>query len=138
MDRESRNLRQALAAQLRGTAARVGRSPNATTFPSRARDRGAVKFASGTRGQGILLVDGDFELVGGFEWTGLILIKGQMKITGTGNKIHGAILTGGRRRPHCGRHRRQRRGHLLQVRIDRAVNGAAQPAPVSRGWAQLF
>ena len=46
------------------------------------------------------------KLVGGFEWTGLILVRGQMKVTGTGNKIHGAILTEGVDITHRGRHRR--------------------------------
>jgi hypothetical protein len=51
-----------------------------------------TKFAAGSRGQGILLIDGDLEMVGGFEWAGLIIVRGSIKITGTGNKIYGALL----------------------------------------------
>lgn len=97
-----------------------------------------LKFASGTRGQGILLVDGDLELVGGFEWTGLIIVRGQMKVTGTGNKINGAILTEGVDITTAGSIGGNAEVTYSKCAIDRAVNGAAQPAPVSRGWAQLY
>ena len=97
-----------------------------------------TKFASGTRGQGILLVDGNLELVGGFEWTGLIIVRGQMKVTGTGNKIQGAILTEGVDIATAGSIGGNAEVTFSKCAIDRAVNGAAQPAPVSRGWAQLY
>ncbi len=51
-----------------------------------------TKLAAGGRGQGLLLVEGDLEISGGFEWTGLIVAKGGIKITGNGNKIVGALL----------------------------------------------
>ena len=54
-----------------------------------------TKFAAGSRGQGTLLIDGDLELAGGFEWTGLIIVRNQLKLTGNGNKISGAILAAG-------------------------------------------
>lgn len=97
-----------------------------------------LKFASGTRGQGILLVDGDLELVGGFEWTGLILVRGQMKVTGTGNKINGAILTEGVDITTAGSIGGNAEVTYSKCAIDRAVKGAAAPMPVSRGWAQLY
>lgn len=97
-----------------------------------------LKFASGTRGQGILLVDGDFEIVGGFEWTGLIIVRGQMKVTGTGNKINGAILTESAAINTAGAIGGNAEVTYSKCAIDRAVNGAASPAPVSRGWAQLY
>jgi len=49
-------------------------------------------LAAGGRGQGLLLVEGDLVIEGGFEWTGLIVAKGGIKITGNGNKITGALL----------------------------------------------
>jgi hypothetical protein len=97
-----------------------------------------LKFASNSRGQGILLVDGDLELVGGFEWTGLIIVRGQMKITGNGNKINGAILTEGVDINTSGSIGGNAEVTYSKCAIDRAINGAAAPAPVSRGWAQLF
>lgn len=97
-----------------------------------------TKFAAGARGQGILLVDGDLELVGGFEWTGLIIVRGQMKVTGTGNKISGAILTESAAINTAGSIGGNAEVTYSRCAIDRAVNGAASPAPVSRGWAQLY
>lgn len=52
---------------------------------------GNLKVQNG-RGQGILLVEGDFEVRGNFEFTGLIIATGMMKANGTGNKITGGVL----------------------------------------------
>jgi hypothetical protein len=95
-------------------------------------------FAAGTRGQGILLVDGDLELVGGFEWTGLVIVRGKMKITGTGNKITGAILTEGVNLDEAGTIGGNAEIKFSKCAIENAMNGAAQPAPVSRGWTQVY
>ena len=51
-----------------------------------------LKLASSARGQGLLLIEGNLEVVGGFEFSGLIVAKGAIKISGTGNKITGALL----------------------------------------------
>jgi hypothetical protein len=51
-----------------------------------------TQLAAGGRGQGLLLVEGDLNISGGFEWTGLIVAKGGIKIVGNGNKITGALL----------------------------------------------
>ena len=99
---------------------------------------GTTYFAAGNRGQGILLVDGDLELVGGFEWVGLIIVRGKMKITGTGNKITGAILTEGVALDEAGTIGGNAEIRFSRCAINNAMNGAAQPAPVSRGWTQMF
>ncbi len=41
-------------------------------------------------GQGILIVEGDLELTGNFEFTGLIFVYGSMRSSGTGNKVVGS------------------------------------------------
>jgi Tfp pilus assembly protein PilX len=51
-----------------------------------------TQLAAGGRGQGLLLVEGDLSISGGFEWTGLIVAKGGIKIVGNGNKVTGALL----------------------------------------------
>lgn len=53
---------------------------------------GTLKLQGGV-GQGVLLVAGDLWLAGGFEYTGLIIVLGEVKTTGNGNKITGAVLT---------------------------------------------
>jgi hypothetical protein len=61
-----------------------------------------------------------------------------MKVTGTGNKIYGAVLTEGASVNTAGSV-----GGNVEVRysacgIENAVNGAAAAVPLSRGWTQLF
>jgi hypothetical protein len=97
-----------------------------------------LKFAANSRGQGILLVDGDFEIVGGFEWVGLIIVRGQMKITGTGNKIYGAILTEGADINTAGAVGGNVEIHYSQCGIQKAMQGAAVPVTLARGWTQIF
>jgi len=52
---------------------------------------GSVNVQNG-RGQGILLVNGDFEMRGNFEFDGIIIATGAFSTQGTGNKVTGAIL----------------------------------------------
>jgi hypothetical protein len=52
---------------------------------------------SNVTGYGILLVDGDLELAGGFNWNGLILVTGAVKLNGGGNdpvNVSGQLLSG--------------------------------------------
>src|SRR2546425_11441752 len=43
-------------------------------------------------GQGVLLVDGDLTVAGNFAFTGVVIARGGLKMTGTGNKITGAVM----------------------------------------------
>lgn len=52
---------------------------------------GATNVQNG-RGQGILLVNGDFQMRGNFEFDGIIISTGMFSTQGTGNKVTGAIL----------------------------------------------
>ena len=53
---------------------------------------GTLKLQGGY-GQGILLVAGDLWMSGGFEFVGLIIALGEVKTTGTGAKVTGAVLS---------------------------------------------
>jgi hypothetical protein len=44
------------------------------------------------RGQGILLVDGDLTFSGNFQFTGAVVVRGALKMSGTGNKVVGATM----------------------------------------------
>ncbi|HEX9895028.1 MAG TPA: hypothetical protein VGA78_13945 [Gemmatimonadales bacterium] len=117
----------------------VGSVAACQTFYPTVHGTGAeTQFAAGNRGQGILLVEGDLVLVGGFEWAGLILVRGQMKITGTGNKITGAVLTEGVNIDEAGTIGGNAEINYSRCAIENAMNGAAVPAPVSRGWSQIY
>lgn len=54
-----------------------------------------LKLAGQSHGAGILLVDGNLELNGGFTWYGVIIVTGALDYTGGGEKnITGGVLTG--------------------------------------------
>jgi Tfp pilus assembly protein PilX len=47
---------------------------------------------NGDYGQGILLVNGNLSIQGGFTYYGQIIARGTVKLTGTGNHVYGSIL----------------------------------------------
>ena len=97
-----------------------------------------TKFAAGSRGQGMMLVEGDLEIVGGFEWTGLVLVRGQIKISGTGNKIYGALLSEGMDVVAAGSIGGNVEIHYSKCAIDNAASGSAVMRTLARGWSQLY
>jgi hypothetical protein len=44
------------------------------------------------KGQGILLVDGDLVVDGGFEWFGPVIVRGHLTTAGTGGHFNGAVM----------------------------------------------
>lgn len=52
---------------------------------------GVTTGVNGGVGQGILLVDGNLWLAGNFNWTGPIIVRGNVQSSGTGNKSVGGI-----------------------------------------------
>ncbi len=58
--------------------------------------RGYIKLSGGVQGCGLLLVEGDLEISGDFSWYGAIVVTGAISYTGGGNKnVTGAMLAGG-------------------------------------------
>jgi len=54
-----------------------------------------VKLTGNSHGCGILLVEGDLAVHGGFQWYGLVLVTGSITFTGGGGKnVSGAMLAG--------------------------------------------
>ncbi len=47
---------------------------------------------NGDFGQGILLVEGDLSVQGGFQFYGITIVKGRLKTTGTGGHFNGAVM----------------------------------------------
>src|SRR5262249_13384562 len=47
---------------------------------------------NGNHGQGILLISGDLNVQGGFEWYGPVLIRGHLKTAGTGGHFNGGVI----------------------------------------------
>jgi hypothetical protein len=47
---------------------------------------------TGGRGQGILMVNGDLAVAGGFEFYGPVIVRGSLKTTGTGGHFNGGVM----------------------------------------------
>ncbi|UCF41276.1 MAG: hypothetical protein JSW43_02785 [Gemmatimonadota bacterium] len=89
-------------------------------------------------GQGLLLVEGDLSAQGGFEFYGIVVVRGSLKSAGNGNKFVGGVLaanvqlddntligTVGLNYSACA--------------VARAQQAASAGSPLrSRGWVQLF
>jgi hypothetical protein len=53
---------------------------------------GNLKLTGG-RGQGILLVDGDMDVQGGFEFYGPVIVQGHLTTSGTGGHFNGGVMS---------------------------------------------
>ncbi len=109
-----------------------------TYFPIIYASGSQLKMASNARGQGLLLIEGDLEIAGGFEFYGLIVAKGGIKISGTGNKINGALLAQdvaiGDQNTISGNTTLQ----FSSCALNKAIQGSANAKPLTyRSWAQL-
>lgn len=47
---------------------------------------------NGDMGQGVLLVNGNLNIQGGFVYYGQVIVRGTLKLTGTGNHIYGGVM----------------------------------------------
>jgi hypothetical protein len=52
----------------------------------------SIRLTGGT-GQGILLVNGDLDISGGFEFFGPVIVRGEIRSTGTGGHIYGGVMS---------------------------------------------
>jgi len=116
----------------------VGAVPQCQSYFPVIYRNGDLKLQNG-RGQGVLLVEGDLELRGNVEFTGLIIVRGQLKTNGTGNKVTGGVLA-----------QNADLGDLTSLignpvvnysscAISKALNGSASVKPLTdRSWVQLY
>lgn len=52
----------------------------------------SLTIQSGGVGQGVLLVDGDLDLRGNFEFYGIIIVQGALGVQGSGNRVFGGVM----------------------------------------------
>jgi len=96
-------------------------------------------LAAGGRGQGLLLVEGDLVIEGGFEWTGLIVAKGGIKITGNGNKITGALLAQDVAIDDLNTISGNSTLQYSSCALSKAIKGSAVAKPLNqRSWVQVY
>jgi hypothetical protein len=101
--------------------------------------KGNFQFSSG-RGQGILLVDGDFTASGGTEFKGLVITKGSFVTSGGGIKLQGALLSKGSTAQNVMSGSTQiqfSRCALETVLLSTSISTYAKPL-VSRAWADAY
>jgi hypothetical protein len=53
---------------------------------------GDLRIAAGGKGQGVLLVGGDLEIDNGFEFFGLVVVRGSLRLGGEGTQLYGSIV----------------------------------------------
>lgn len=101
---------------------------------------GSATLPSGGLGQGILAVDGDLRLDGGFHWNGLVLVRGSLVAQGVDNRVLGAVVARDARLSDAGRMGNPVVRHSTCA-IGRSIllNGALTRArPLDRrGWVDL-
>ncbi|MGD0624871.1 MAG: PilX N-terminal domain-containing pilus assembly protein [Thermodesulfobacteriota bacterium] len=93
-----------------------------------------VKLTGQSSGCGILLVEGDLEIHGGFQWYGVILVTGSIIFTGGGGKnVTGAALAGANASADLVG------GDANIVYCSKAVNNQTNYMPlVTLRWAEIF
>lgn len=98
-----------------------------------------LQLTGGGRGQGLLLIEGDFVVAGGFEFTGLIVAKGAIKVNGNGNKITGALLAQDVSIDDQNSISGNTTLQFSSCALDKAIKGSAFAQPLSyRSWVQLY
>jgi hypothetical protein len=93
---------------------------------------------NGVRGQGILLVDGDLSVQGGFEFYGPVIVRGRLKTTGTGGHFNGGVMAA-----NVDLEQNTVLGDAVinfdRCALLRALQASAAGTQMrSRGWAMLF
>lgn len=91
------------------------------------------------RGQGVLLVSGDLMIRGNFEFTGLVIVLGQVETRGTGNKINGALLASNANLGDLSSFLGNPEVIYSSCAVSRALSNSATVEPLGRrSWAQLY
>jgi hypothetical protein len=97
---------------------------------------------TGGRGQGILLINGDFKFGGGFEWYGLVIVKDDI-VKGNGTStIHGGIMA--RNANVSGGDNTEELTGTVNIlysacSLERAMRGSAQVVQAKhRAWTEMY
>jgi Tfp pilus assembly protein PilX len=120
-----------------GEPLRPATAPACTTYFPTIYIAGDLHVTNG-RGQGVLLVNGDLEMQGGFEFDGIAVVRGRLRSQGTGNHINGGVLAA-----NVDLDNTQVLGNAVisfsSCAIARAQDSSAPGAQFrSRGWMQVY
>lgn len=98
---------------------------------------GNAKLTGGT-GQGILLVEGDLEVQGLFQFYGPVIVKGRLRTSGTGGHFNGAVMAA-----NVELEENSLLGNAVvnysSCAVATAVQAISLPLPVpERSWAEMY
>ena len=93
---------------------------------------------NGGRGQGILLVEGDLHVQGGFEFFGPVIVRGMLKTSGTGGHFNGGVLAA-----NVDLDQNVVIGNAViefsRCTLLKALNGSASPTTaIERAWYEVY
>jgi hypothetical protein len=93
---------------------------------------------NGVQGQGVLLVNGDLDVQGGFEFFGPVLVKGRLSTQGTGGHFNGGVIAA-----NVDLEQNTVLGNAVisysSCALAKALTNSAPAAPLrSRSWANLY
>jgi hypothetical protein len=99
---------------------------------------GDLKIQANARGQGVLLVNGSMEMAGGFIFTGIVIVRNDIKSTGNGNKITGSAFAGNTYTTDNSSVTGDSEIHYSSCAIDRASKGSSTIVRTKqRGFAEI-
>jgi hypothetical protein len=98
-----------------------------------------LTIAAGGRGQGVLLVEGDLEITGDFDFWGLVVVQGGIKIFGSRVRITGALMAADLSPDDRNRLGGDTTIQFSSCTLKEALAGAAFAEPLGqRSWVQVY
>lgn len=98
-----------------------------------------LDIAGGGRGQGVLLVEGDLDITGDFDFRGLVVVKGAARISGGRTRITGALMAAGSTGGNQTRLEGATTIQYSSCALAAALGGAAFAEPIGqRSWIQVY
>ncbi|HEU4649558.1 MAG TPA: hypothetical protein VFS33_10900 [Gemmatimonadales bacterium] len=99
--------------------------------------KGSLDVQTG-RGQGILLVDGDLNVRGNFEFAGIVIVLGSLNSNGTGNKISGTVMAANADIGDLTDLGGNPQVRFSSCAINRVLQLSASAKPTARSFVQLY
>jgi Tfp pilus assembly protein PilX len=110
-----------------------------TTYSPIVYINGNAQLNGNYRGQGILLVDGDLSIAGGFLWVGLVIATGQVKTGNGSSTVTGALMAQNAQIGDSTSFAGNPSVSYSKCAVDYVMNHSAVARPLAmRSWGQVF
>lgn len=121
-----------------GDPRRTTRGPCADYFPIIYVD-GNLTLNSFGVGQGILLVNGNLRMTGGFQFYGPVIVRGDFSTAGTGGHVYGALMSSRATLESTVALAGNAEVNYSSCAVNTALRNTATPGlAVQRGWADIY